>query len=139
MAVHRSMLAMTAVLILGGTPRLPGQAKRGDSTRAAPASDSALANQGASLFVQKACQGCHTIGKGKAVGPDLAGVLQRRTADWLRHWLKAPDQMLNSDSTAKALLDQFNGTRMPDMSLGDKEIDALLSYIAREDARLRRP
>ena len=59
--------------------------------------DPALAKQGANLFVQRGCQGCHTIGKGKGAGPDLAGVFHRRSLDWIKHWLKAPDQMLTSD------------------------------------------
>jgi mono/diheme cytochrome c family protein len=98
--------------------------------------DPAMAKQGANLFVQRGCQGCHTIGKGKGAGPDLAGVFRRRSLDWLKHWLKAPDQMLTSDSTAQALLAQFNNTRMPNLNLSDKEVDALLHYIAREDAKV---
>jgi mono/diheme cytochrome c family protein len=98
--------------------------------------DPAMAKQGANLFVQRGCQGCHTIGKGKGAGPDLAGVFRRRSLDWLKHWIKAPDQMLTSDSTAQALLAQFNNTRMPNLNLSDKEVDALLHYIAREDAKV---
>lgn len=98
--------------------------------------DPALAKQGANLFVQRGCQGCHTIGKGKGAGPDLAGVFRRRSLDWLKHWIKAPDQLLTSDSTAQALLAQFNNTRMPNLNLSDKEVDALLNYIAREDAKV---
>jgi protein SCO1/2 len=99
--------------------------------------DPALAKQGSSLFIQRSCSGCHSIGKGKLAGPDLAGVLQRRSLDWLRHWLKAPDQMLTSDSTAQALLAQFNNTKMPNLHLNDKEVDALLHYIAQQSAKVQ--
>ncbi|PYP74187.1 MAG: hypothetical protein DMD41_02900 [Gemmatimonadetes bacterium] len=98
--------------------------------------DPALAKQGANLFVQKGCLGCHSVGKGKLAGPDLAGVFQRRSKEWLRRWLKTPDQMLASDSTAQALLAQFNNTKMPNLHLSDKEVDALLHYIAQEDAKV---
>ena len=63
-------------------------------------------------------------------------VFQRRSKEWLRRWLKTPDQMLASDSTAQALLAQFNNTKMPNLHLSDKEVDALLHYIAQEDAKV---
>jgi len=98
--------------------------------------DPALAKQGANLFVQRGCLGCHSVGKGKLAGPDLAGLFKRRSMTWLRRWLKTPDQMLTSDSTAQALLAQFNNTKMPNLHLNDKEVDALLHYIAQEDAKV---
>jgi protein SCO1/2 len=66
------------------------------------------------------------------VGPDLAGVTERRDLDWLRRWLKNPTAMLASDSLAKALLVQNNNVAMPAMRLADDEVEALLHYIARE-------
>lgn len=36
------------------------------------------------------CAACHTVGEGVRVGPDLAGVGIRRTADDLNMWLKDP-------------------------------------------------
>ena len=94
--------------------------------------DTALATRGQSLFSSRACVGCHSIGKGKRVGPDLAGVTERRDLDWLRRWLKNPTAMLASDSLAKALLVQNNNVAMPAMRLADDEVEALLHYIARE-------
>src|SRR5262249_45688413 len=40
------------------------------------------------------CLGCHTIGKGDVVGPDLAGVMTRRDRAWLARYLTEPDRML---------------------------------------------
>src|SRR6266545_2261401 len=94
--------------------------------------DSAAAKRGESLFQNRGCVGCHSIGKGKRSGPDLAGVTQRRTLDWLRRWMKNPTPMFDSDSTAKALLAEFNNTRMPNLRLKDDEVDALLQYIQQE-------
>jgi cytochrome c2 len=90
----------------------------------------ALAGRGKSLFTSRGCTGCHTVGKGKSAGPDLAGVTTRRTADWLKQWLKAPESMFDSDSTAKALLAAAKGTKMPNMHLNDADIEALISYLA---------
>src|SRR2546421_7475475 len=37
------------------------------------------------------CLGCHTIGKGDVVGPDLAGATARRDSAWLARYLAEPD------------------------------------------------
>ncbi|HEV8303440.1 MAG TPA: cytochrome c [Gemmatimonadales bacterium] len=94
--------------------------------------DAALAKRGQSLFSSRGCVGCHSIGQGKRAGPDLAGVTQRRDLDWLRRWMKNPTPMFETDSLAKALLAQFNNTRMPNLRLKDDEVEALLHYIAQE-------
>ena len=44
------------------------------------------------------CLACHSIGQGRKLGPDLAGVTKRRTTAWLAKWLKAPEKMLESDA-----------------------------------------
>lgn len=94
--------------------------------------DAAAAKRGQSLFQSRGCIGCHSIGQGKRAGPDLAGVTQRRSLDWLRRWLANPTPMFDTDSTAKALLAQFNNTRMPNLRLKPDEVDALLQYIQQE-------
>ena len=42
-------------------------------------------NEEKALFEQK-CAACHTIGKGRLVGPDLAGVNKRRSKKWLNNF-----------------------------------------------------
>lgn len=97
--------------------------------------DAAAAKRGQSLFQNRGCVGCHSIGKGKRAGPDLAGATQRRSLDWLRRWLKNPTPMFDTDSTAKALLAEFNNTRMPNLRLKDDEVEALLQYIQQEGGK----
>ena len=41
----------------------------------------ARAELGEEIFQSK-CSACHSIGGGRRVGPDLAGVMERRTKDW---------------------------------------------------------
>jgi len=94
--------------------------------------DAAVAKRGQSLFQNRGCVGCHSIGKGKRSGPDLAGVTQRRDLDWLRRWMKNPTPMFETDSIAKALLAEYNNTRMPNLRLKDDEVEALLQYIQQE-------
>ena len=96
--------------------------------------DPDLAHRGQALFTSKACSACHAFGS-RMAGPDLVGVFERRTLDWLRRWLKQTAEMLESDSIAQEMLAQYNGIRMPDMRLKDEEVEALLHYMARESAR----
>jgi protein SCO1 len=82
------------------------------------------------LLFQSRCSACHTIGKGDAVGPDLAGVTTRRDRDWLVRYLRAPDQMLaEQDATAVALLAKYKNISMPNLHLSDGEIAIVLSYL----------
>jgi mono/diheme cytochrome c family protein len=100
--------------------------------------DPALAKKGKSLFGSRGCNACHTVGKaGKstAAGPDLAGVTQRRSHDWLKRWLKDPTAMIGSDSIADAMVVAAKNVKMPNMKLSDGDIDALMSYFATEPAK----
>jgi protein SCO1 len=82
------------------------------------------------LLFQSRCSACHTIGKGDAVGPDLAGVTTRRDRDWLVRYLRAPDQMLaEQDATAVALLAKYKNISMPNLHLSDGEIAIVLAYL----------
>jgi len=82
------------------------------------------------LLFQSRCSACHTIGKGDAVGPDLAGVTTRRDRDWLVRYLRAPEQMLAAqDATAVALLAKYKNVPMPNLHLSDGEIAIVLAYL----------
>lgn len=94
--------------------------------------DPQLAKQGKSLFTSRGCLGCHSIGKGKRSGPDLAGVTERRSLDWLRRYMADPPGMMETDSIAIALLEEYKGVKMPNLKLRDTQIEALLHYIKDE-------
>jgi nitrite reductase (NO-forming) len=99
--------------------------------------DEALAKKGKSLFTARACNGCHTIGKGRMAGPDLAHVTDRRTTEWLTKWLTDPPAMQASDSIAKALVVEYKGSKMPNMQLKPDEITALLNHLAKESEKVK--
>ena len=80
------------------------------------------------LAFESKCLACHSLGQGVKLGPDLAGVTQRRTDDWLARWLKSPDKMLASDDAAKAMLKQFNNIPMPNQNLDDAEVAQYIKY-----------
>lgn len=98
--------------------------------------DPAVIKKGKSLWNTKGCMGCHTIGKGRAAGPDLMGLLDRRSMDWVQRWLHDPPAMQESDSTAKALVAQFNNTKMPNLQLSDEEVTALIAYVADQGSKM---
>ncbi len=94
--------------------------------------DATLAEQGARVWKSKSCDGCHTIGKGKRAGPDLAGVTSRRSEAWLTQWLKNPPEMAKSDPVAKDLVKAAQGVQMPNFHLTDDQIAGLINYMGRE-------
>lgn len=88
------------------------------------------ANATEALFKTK-CAICHTIGKGKLVGPDLEGVHQRRSEEWMLNFVRSSQKMIASgDMAAVELFEAYNKTVMPDPLISDAEIKSILSYIA---------
>ncbi len=79
------------------------------------------------------CAGCHTIGKGNLVGPDLSGVTIRREENWLIKQIKNPDGLVEEkDPIALQLLKEFN---MPMVALGlsDDEIKKVILFLKNAD------
>ncbi len=84
---------------------------------------------GESIFT-KTCQVCHTIGKGRLVGPDLLDIENRRTEDWIISFVKSSQDMVkNNDPEAIALFNEYNKMVMPDQNLSNKEIKDVLLFI----------
>jgi cytochrome c oxidase cbb3-type subunit 2 len=85
--------------------------------------------EGERTFFRKGCVACHTIGKGKHLGPDLAAVGARRSEDWLRRWLANPELMAVTDPDAKRLLAEYRIV-MPDPKLSPEELKSLARWLA---------
>lgn len=99
-------------------------------TSALPVNYSLHDKPGSFLFA-KACGGCHSIGHGDIVGPDLAGVLERRDHDWLRRFMREPDRMrAQKEPLAVELDEKYPGARMPNLNLSDGDVDDLFAYLA---------
>lgn len=83
------------------------------------------------------CVACHTIGGGDHVGPDLAGVEDRQSREWLVEWIVNPTGMVGrGDPAALALLEEYNGVQMPNFGLTNGQAEALLDFIALRTANL---
>ena len=87
------------------------------------------------LAFESKCLACHSVGEGKKLGPDIAGVTKRRSDAWLARWLKEPEKMLQSDPEAQAMLKEYNNLPMPNQSLSDTEIKQYLKYFHWIDAQ----
>jgi protein SCO1 len=91
---------------------------------------------GEDLF-RRRCQVCHTVGKGDAIGPDLAGVVDRRDRAWLIRWIQVPDQMLKEkDSIATGLYMKYKELPMPNLGLSEGDAKNLIGYLEAESSRI---
>ncbi len=87
------------------------------------------AEDGREIF-QNNCAACHTIGKGKLVGPDLAGVTSRREESWLKRQIKEPDRLIaEKDSIAMQLLKEADNVPMPQLELSDAAVAAVMAFL----------
>lgn len=86
------------------------------------------------------CAACHTIGEGDTLGPDLLGVTNRRERTWLRRFIKTPDEMLaQQDPIAMDLFARYNEVQMPNLRLGDGDVERLILYLEAQSAAREDP
>jgi protein SCO1 len=84
---------------------------------------------GQALFA-KTCGACHTVGKGRRVGPDLAGITTRRTRDWLVGYIMEPEKVrAKGDAAAMSLVAQYPTVRMPNLGLSEFDSSDVIAYI----------
>jgi protein SCO1/2 len=82
------------------------------------------------------CTSCHALGSEGLLGPDLAGVTEKRDPAWLARWLKEPDRMLaENDPIAIELVARYGKLPMPNLGLNDVDVAALIDYLASEHHR----
>ncbi len=87
------------------------------------------AETGQEIFLNN-CAACHTIGKGKLVGPDLAGVTSRREKSWLKRQIKDPERLIaEKDPIAMQLLKEADNVPMASLELSDADVVAVISYL----------
>ena len=88
--------------------------------------DQAMADEGKKLYDAK-CTACHNI-KTKMIGPPQAGVLDRRTPEWVMNMIINPSEMLKKDPTARKLLKEFNNVPMTEQGVTEAEARKILEY-----------
>lgn len=83
------------------------------------------------LLYERQCAACHTIGEGDRIGPDLAGVNERRPRDWLLSFVTGPDRMIAAgDPVAVRLYERYNRIVMPNLNLSEEQAAQLLEYLS---------
>jgi len=77
------------------------------------------------------CKACHTIGGGRLVGPDLKGVTEKYSEDWLIHFVRNSQEMVKSgDKKAVKIFNEYSKIPMPSHpALSDAQIKDMLLYI----------
>jgi len=87
------------------------------------------ADRGTYLFETR-CAACHTIGHGDGLGPDLLGVVDVRNRAWIARYVAVPDEVRKSgDPIAKSLFEKYSKIRMPNLRLGDADVEALVKFL----------
>jgi nitrite reductase (NO-forming) len=121
------------IIAAGGSPEGTEPEHHNIPATAAPTDPNA---QKGKLAFESKCLACHSIAGGDKLGPDLHGVTKRRDAGWLVRWLKSPEQMLETDATAKGLLDKYK-IPMPNQGLNDSDIAEFVAYFRWADENLQ--
>ena len=92
-----------------------------------------LISQDVEEYFNQSCKACHTIGGGKTIGPDLKGVNERQTREWLISWMMDPGGVLKSgDIYAQKILKESNGIPMiASPGMNPELANKILDYIDR--------
>lgn len=97
-------------------------------------------SQDGSAIFQQNCGACHSIGKGKLVGPDLKGTHSKYEKEWLSKWIKSSQALVKANDPVAVKLFEENGKiPMPDQALSDAEIEAVIGFISSETEKLDAP
>ncbi|MGI5836977.1 MAG: c-type cytochrome [Chloroflexota bacterium] len=87
-------------------------------------------SEGEAIFRAK-CSSCHTVGGGDLAGPDLEGVAQKRSRDWILEFIVAPDQVIARDDPIAAELIEKYSMPMPNLGISKPEAESILDYLSR--------
>jgi|GEM_PF-16049 len=137
-------LLMAATISLGacnGAPKdgPPPQAVSLDTVGSGMhVTDDSGAIAGKGIF-DRMCVGCHSVGGGPRVGPDLAHIGEKRTTEWLKEWMKDPMAMVAKDADAKAVYEKWNKVPMPPQGLTDTQVNQVFAYIAANSGPAKTP
>ncbi len=81
---------------------------------------------GESVFIEKRCVRCHTLGRGRFVGPDLLGAGKKYSRDDLIKWAQDPESIY-SERKKKPINDGY--PPMPPMNLSGTDAQKVADYL----------
>lgn len=81
---------------------------------------------GESVFIEGKCARCHTLGRGRFVGPDLMGVGDRYSRDDLIRWARNPESIY-AEKKKKPINEGY--PPMPPMNLSESDAQKVADYL----------
>lgn len=81
---------------------------------------------GKELFIKDRCVRCHTIGRGRFVGPDLLGIGSRYTRDEIKRWMENSQEIYQS--RGKQPINE-GYPPMPPLGISPEEAELIADYI----------
>jgi len=122
--------AAPAAAAAAGSELTPEQLEKGigpiTSVTLGESIDEAMAAQGKEVFTLK-CSACHRL-EARYVGPQLGGVLEHRTPEFVMNMILNPAEMVAKHPETKKLLGEFM-LAMPNQNVTEEEARAVLEYI----------
>lgn len=95
------------------------------------------ATPGQAMFT-KLCTPCHSVGAGDRVGPDLAGVTERRPREWLTEFIMYPDRMRQrKDPDTVALLARYPNAFMPPLGLTPQDASDIIDFLGKRAGKAK--
>ena len=88
--------------------------------------DMNMANQGKAIFMTM-CTSCHKPNE-DFIGPSPAGILNKRSPEWIMNMILNPEVMNQKDSLAKTIYEQYNRSPMSNQYLSEKQAREILEY-----------
>jgi len=88
--------------------------------------DQTLVIHGSDLYKNK-CASCHRTNK-KFIGPSSAGIIYRRSPEYIMNKMLNPSEMIRKDHLTKELLKEFDFAIMPNQGLSEYDARAILEY-----------
>lgn len=81
---------------------------------------------GAVKFEEYGCSACHEMGKAETA-PDLTNVTAKRSKDWLKKWIKNPENYYKDPDIAE-MIGKY-GVEMPNLEVTDEDADQIIEYL----------
>ena len=88
--------------------------------------DTEMASAGLVVY-EAMCTACHKPDK-NFIGPAPKGIMERRSPEWIMNMILNPEEMIQKDPIAKALLMEFNGAPMANQNLTEEQARQVLEY-----------
>ncbi|MDA2919411.1 cytochrome c [Desulfobacterota bacterium AH_259_B03_O07] len=90
------------------------------------AQDKNISSEGKELFIKNRCVNCHTLGRGRFVGPDLAGISNKYNKDEIKRWIQNP-QLIYKERGKMPINDGY--PPMPPLQVSPTDAEAIADYL----------